>query len=128
MNKAEKFWIDNQNIVEKGENIFRKFHEHHDDILDKNGDLIKGGGFIFQDDFDQDQCIKCGKTHGSLKYSIDVDLDFNGKSNYHKDFEDSFTGYLSMGIHCMKKLGIWKDAKAYIDLRNKYEQLKKEVA
>ncbi len=115
MNKAEKFWNYNQNIVEKGESIFRKFHDEF--ITPKARQAMNK---------DADVCIHCGKTHGNLNGSVEVDLDDNNNSSYHKDFTDSVTGYMAMGKHCMKNLGIWKDAKAYIDLRKKYEQLKKD--
>lgn len=108
--ESKKLLEENQNIIERGESIFREFH----------GKLInrdRWGG-------DQSCCIHCNRfLH---KNSIEIDLDNQKKSTYHPDFNgDSVTGYLAVGNWCLKSLGLWNDVKAYTNLMKKYRKLNK---
>ena len=105
MSEAKKLLEENKHIIDKGEEIFRKFHSE----------------FISDDWDSQDHCIRCNKfLH---KYNVEIDLDEENRSTYHPDFTESVTGYLAMGTTCMKTLGIWKDAKAYMNLMKKHHKL-----
>ena len=110
--KAKKLLEDNQDIIEKGESIFRDFHgklQNHD-----------------RWDGDQDNCIHCNKPLHI--HSIEIDLDEKDRSSYHPEFDGvSVTGFVAVGNWCLKSLGLWKDVKAYTDLMKKYWKLNKEA-
>ena len=108
--KVKKLLEENKHIIDKGEEIFRKFHSE----------------FISDDWDSQDHCIHCNKYLVGHS-NFEIDLDDENRSSWHQDFTDSITGYLALGYACAKTLGVYKDIMAYSKLNRKiYKILKNE--